>query len=79
MLMLQICGTLWSKFWTDSQYVLHWLKTRKPLPVLVENLVQKYNHRRIYHSVTSYPIRIHHPSDCATKGLTITDIKDFSL
>ena len=27
--------------WTDSTCVLHWLKTRKPLPVFVDNRVKE--------------------------------------
>ena len=28
-------------FWTDSQCVLHWLKTKKPLSVFIENRIEE--------------------------------------
>ena len=34
--------------WTDSQCVLHWLKTRKPLSVFVENRVRKIRSQKIF-------------------------------
>ena len=27
--------------WTDSQCVLHWLKTKKPLSVFIENCIEE--------------------------------------
>ena len=63
--------------WTNSQFVLHWLKTRKPLPVFVENRVREIRSQKdlSFHYISSDQ----NPSDCATRGLTVTDIKKISL
>ena len=63
--------------WTDSQCVLHWLKTKKPLPVFIENRVREIRSQKdlSFRYITSDQ----NPSDCATRGLTVTDIKNSSL
>ena len=63
--------------WTDSQCVLYWLKTRKPLPVFVENRVREIRSQKglSFHYIASDQ----NPSDCATRGLSVMDIKGSSL
>ena len=63
--------------WTDSQCVLHWLKTKKPLPVFIENRVGEIRSQKdlSFRYITSDQ----NSSDCATRGLTVTDIKNSSL
>ena len=63
--------------WTDSQCVLHWLKTKKPLPVFIENRVREIRSQKdlSFRYITSDQ----NPSDCATRGLTVTDIKNSLL
>ena len=63
--------------WTDSQCVLHWLKTRNPLPVFVENKVREIQSQK---DLSFYNIAFdQNPSDCATRGLSVKDIEKSSL
>ena len=59
--------------WTDSQCVLHWMKTRKPLPVFVENRVREIRSQRDLSF--RYIASDQNPADCATRGLAVVDIK----
>ena len=53
--------------WTDSQCVLHWLKSTKPLSVFVENRTKEIKeHPFDFRYVTSEE----NPADMATRGLT---------
>ena len=63
--------------WTDFQCVLHCLKTKKPLPVFIENRVREIQSQKdlSFCHITSDQS----PSDCATRGFTVTDIKNFLL
>ena len=63
--------------WTDSQCVLHWMKTRKPLPVFVENRVREIRSQRDLSF--RYIASDQNPADCATRGLAVVDIKSSSL
>ena len=63
--------------WTDSQCVLHWIKTRKPLPVFVENQVREIRSQRDLSFC--YIASDQNPADCATRGLAVADIKNSSL
>ena len=63
--------------WTDSQCMLHWLKTKKPLSIFIENRIEEIKSERdvIFHYVATY----HNPSDLATRGLSVQDIMCSSL
>ena len=56
--------------WTDSQCVLHWLKTTKPLSVFVENRLKeiKLNREFKFRFIASG----HNPADLATRGLSVS-------
>jgi len=65
--------------WTDSTYVLHWLKTNKPLPTFVENRVKEVLKESdvqllfdIYHLTRS------NPADLPTRGLLVSQVKELS-
>lgn len=55
--------------WTDSQCVLHWLKTKKPLSVFVDNRIKEIKQQQ--NMTFRYIISSHNPSDSATRGLTL--------
>ena len=63
--------------WTDSQCVLHWLKTRKPLPIFVENRVKEIKSQK--NLSFCYIASVQNPSDCATRGLSVTEIHDSTM
>ena len=55
--------------WTDSQCVLYWLKTRKPLSVFVENHIKEI---KLEKDVTfHYVSTVDNPADFATRGLSV--------
>ena len=63
--------------WTDSQCVLYWLKTRKPLSVFVENRIKEI---KLEKDVTfCYVSTVDNPADFATRGLSVQEIKCSSL
>ena len=63
--------------WTDSQSVLYWLKTKKPLSVFVENRIREI---KLEEDVTfRYVPTLHNPSDYATRGLSVQEIMCSSL
>ena len=63
--------------WTDSQCVLYWLKTKKPLSVFVENRIREI---KLEEDVTfRYVPTLHNPSDYATRGLSVQEIMCSSL
>ena len=63
--------------WTDSQGVLHWLTTCKPLSVFVQNRVAEIRQ----HSTTtfSYIPTLQNPADLPTRGCTVSQIQASSL
>jgi len=63
--------------WTDSQCVLHWLKTRKPLPTFVENQIKEIQSQKDISFC--YTASNQNPSDYATRGLSVVDIQECSL
>ena len=63
--------------WTDSQCVLHWLKTKKPLTIFVENRIKEIQSQK--NTSFCYIASGRNPSDYATRGLSIADIKECSL
>ena len=66
-----------SILWTDSQCVLYWLKTKKPLSVFVENRIREI---KLEEDVTFHYVNtLHNPSDYATSGLSVQEIMCSSL
>ena len=63
--------------WTDSQCVLHWLNTRKPLPLFVENRTKEILREK--NIVFRFIASSENPADIATRGLTASEIKENSL
>lgn len=63
--------------WTDSQCVLHWLKTKKPLSVFVDNRIKEIKQQQ--NMTFRYIISSHNPSDSATRGLTVSELNKSSL
>ena len=62
---------------TDSQCVLYWLRSSKPLPVFVQNRVNDI-HQEEHVSFSYFPSE-ENPADFATRGLTVTEIKESKL
>ena len=62
---------------TDSQCVLHWLKSTKPLPSFVQNRVNEI-HQEKYDKLGYVPSE-ENPADFATRGLTVPQIKELNL
>ena len=62
---------------TDSQCVLYWLRSSKPLPVFVQNRVNEI--RQEEHVSFSYIPSEENPADFATRELTVTEIKESKL
>jgi hypothetical protein len=62
---------------TDSQCVLEWIKTNKPLPVFVRNRVKEIKmHKDV---LTSHVNKKENPADIATRGSTIEEWSKNSL
>ena len=62
---------------TDSQCVLHWVRSYKPLPVFVQNRVDEI--RRQKQVTFGYIPSESNPADLATRGLTISKLKESNL
>ncbi|XP_078334132.1 uncharacterized protein LOC144625796 [Crassostrea virginica] len=60
--------------WTDSQCVLHWMKTRKPLTVFVENRVKEI--RGSSDLNLQYVASADNPADIASRGTTTETLKN---
>lgn len=60
--------------WTDSQCVLHWIKTKKPLTTFVENRVKEIQSCNDieFQYVTSYD----NPADVAGRGTTVDALRE---
>ena len=63
--------------WTDSECVLHWMKTTKPLPLFVENRIIEI--RKEKDITFCYIPSNQNPADYATRGLTVPEIVDANL
>ena len=63
--------------WIDSECVLHWMKTTKPLPLFVENRIIKI--RKNKDITFCYIPSQQNPADYATRGLTVPEIADANL
>ena len=63
--------------WTDSECVLHWMKSSKLLPLFVENRIKEI---RMEKDITfCYIPSKQNPADYATRGLTVQEIIDCKL
>ena len=63
--------------WTDSECVLHWMKTTKPLPLFVENRIVEI--RKSKDITFCYIPSQQNPADYATRGLTVPEIANANL
>ena len=63
--------------WTDSQCVLHWIATEKPLLTFVENRVKEI--RRHANTDFRYVSTHENPADIASRGKSASDIKSDML
>ena len=63
--------------WTDSQCVLYWLKTRKPLSVFVDNRIKEIKQQPDIKF--RYIASSHNPADLATRGTTVSELSKSSL
>ena len=62
---------------TDSQCVLHWVRSCKPLPVFAQNRVNEIRQQK---QVTfGYIPSESNPADLATRGLTVSELKESNL
>ncbi|XP_073249615.1 uncharacterized protein [Porites lutea] len=63
--------------WTDSQCVLHWMKSHKPLPVFVQNRLKEIkSHKDIKFR---YVTTTQNPADLATRGVSAEALIDNQL
>lgn len=62
---------------TDSECVLHWVKTTKQLPVFIQNRINEI--RKEQDLIFGYVSSNQNPADYATRGLSVSDISDCSL
>jgi len=62
---------------TDSQCVLHWIKSDKQLPVFVQNRVDEI--RQLQDVGFGFIPSQDNPADCATRGLSVSEIKESKL
>ena len=63
--------------WTDSQCVLHWIKSTKPLSTFVTNRIKEIKNANS--TEFRYVSTTCNPADIATRGLTSEEIKDSKL
>ncbi|XP_062582984.1 uncharacterized protein LOC134244753 [Saccostrea cucullata] len=70
-LKLTVCAKI---LWTDSQCVLHWIKTKKPLTVFVENRVKEI--QKSSDLEFQYVASTDNPADIATRGSTVEILKE---
>ena len=63
--------------WTDSQCVLHWMKSHKPLPVFVQNRLKEItSHKDIKFR---YVTTTQNPADLATRGVSTEELVNNQL
>ena len=62
--------------WTDSQCVLHWLKTKKLLSVFVENRLKEIRNGNI---TMPFVISEDNPADLATRGISAQELSESQL
>ena len=62
--------------WTDSQCILHWLKTKKLLSVFVENRLKEIRNGNI---TLRLVISEDNPADLATRGIFAQELSESQL
>ena len=62
---------------SDSQCVLHWLKTKKPLSLFIENHVKEILNER--DTTFCYIESAQNPADVATRGSSVSEIGQSDL
>ena len=62
--------------WTDSQCILHWLKTKKLLSVFVENRLKEIRNGNI---TLRFVISEDNPADLATRGISAQELSESQL
>ena len=62
---------------SDSECVLHWIKSTNQLPVFVQNRISEI--RKEQDLVFAYVPSCQNPADFATRGLSVTEIESCSL
>lgn len=65
-------------FWTDSQIVLHWLESRKPIARFIQNRVKEIRQVTGDRKWRYCPTR-ENPADLVTRGITSQQYKDSDL
>ena len=63
--------------WTDSQCVLHWMKSHKPLPVFVQNRLKEI--KSLKDIKFRYVTTTQNPADLATRGVSAEALIDNQL
>ena len=59
--------------WTDSQCVLNWIKSKKPLSVFVQNRINEVNKSEVE---LRYINTKDNPADIPSRGLTAKELKE---
>ena len=64
--------------WSDSQIVLHWLKTQKPLPVFVHNHINEIR-SQLPTAIWKYCPTLKNPADLLTRGISTQTLMSSTL
>ncbi|XP_063411654.1 uncharacterized protein LOC134694569 [Mytilus trossulus] len=72
-LKLPICETI---LWTDSQCVLHWIGSKKPLATFVDNRIKEIRQQQDIQF--QYVYMKENPADIASRGTTVSLLKENS-
>ncbi|XP_071123445.1 uncharacterized protein [Mytilus edulis] len=72
-LKLPICETI---LWTDSQCVLHWIGSKKPLATFVDNRIKEIRQQQDIQF--QYVYTKENPADIASRGTTVSLLKENS-
>ena len=63
--------------WTDSQCVLHWMKSNKPLPTFIQNRLNEISSNKGIK--LRYVSTSQNPADLATRGITTEELMNSNL
>ncbi|CAC5354891.1 unnamed protein product [Mytilus coruscus] len=72
-LKLPVCETI---LWIDSQCVLHWIGTKKPLTTFVDNRIKEIRQQQDIQF--QYVFTKENPADIASRGTTVSLLKEHS-
>ncbi|XP_064638311.1 uncharacterized protein LOC135494326 [Lineus longissimus] len=67
-----------STLWSDSQIVIHWIKSDKDLPIFVKNRVNEIRKNEVIDSIRYCPTA-GNPADMLTRGITVAEFENSSL